>query len=226
METQDSLFLTVNEGYNHWAEFYDQDDIPLHVLEEGIVDETLGKIRDLKIADLACGTGRQSIRLSKNGARVVGVDQSEGMLKQAKEKNLDGKVEFIHADLESRFPFPDAEFDRVVSFLALEHFTSLEHFFRESKRICKPNGSLFYTAMHPAMMLKGVQARYTEDSGRKVYPKSFPYQISNYVNAAIAVGLKLAHLTEHTPEEIHAEKSERALKYQGWPLLLTLTFLP
>lgn len=81
--------------------------------------------------------------------------------------------------------------------------------------------------MHPAMVLRGVQARYTEEgSGRKVYPKSFPYQISDYINAAIDAGLSLARITEHSPDDSHTKQSERALKYEGWPLLLTLKFFP
>jgi hypothetical protein len=80
--------------------------------------------------------------------------------------------------------------------------------------------------MHPAMVLRGVQARYTEASGRKVYPKGYPYRISDYVNAALGAGLRLARITEHAADSSHGSASRRAHKYEGWPLLLTLMFFP
>ncbi len=80
--------------------------------------------------------------------------------------------------------------------------------------------------MHPAMLLRGVQAQYTEASGRKVYPKGYPYQISDYLNAAIDAGLRLARITEHTADPSLGSALRAGPKYEGWPLLLTLMFYP
>jgi ubiquinone/menaquinone biosynthesis C-methylase UbiE len=226
METQDPLFLSLNEGYNRWSEFYDADDIPLHLLEESVVDEALGNVAGKTVLDLGCGTGRQTLRLAAQGAIVTGVDQSEGMLEKAKVKDTGGAVKFLHLNLDENFPFQDDAFDLVVSFLALEHLSNLGQFFSDCRRVCRNTGFLYFTAMHPAMVLRGVQARFTESSGRKVYPKSHPYQISDYLNSALGAGLQLSKVTEHAPDSSHANSSERALKYEGWPLLLTLKFHP
>jgi ubiquinone/menaquinone biosynthesis C-methylase UbiE len=226
MKMPDPLFLSLNEGYNRWAEFYDADDNPLHLLEETVVDEALGDVRGKAVLDLGCGTGRQTLRLAAKGARVTGVDQSEGMLEKAKAKDGAGSVQFLHLNLDEAFPFADASYDVVVSFLVLEHLADLGRFFSHCRRVCQKSGFLCFTAMHPAMVLRGVQARYTEASGRKVYPKGYPYQISDYVNAAIGAGLRLARITEHTADVSLGGASRRARKYEGWPLLLTLTFYP
>lgn len=225
-ELQKPLLLSLNEGYNRWAEFYDADDNPLHLLEETIVDEALGDVYGKAVLDLGCGTGRQSLRLAAKGARVTAVDQSEGMLEKAKAKNAKGAVRFLHVNLDEVFPFPDAGYDLVTSFLALEHIANLSSFFSHCRRVCRASGFLYFTAMHPAMLLRGVQARYTEPSNRKVYPKGYPYLISDYVNAAIGAGLRLARITEHTADRSHGSVSQRARKYEGWPLLLTLEFYP
>src|SRR5580704_8775617 len=96
MEAQAPLLLSLNEGYNRWADFYDADDNPLHVLEETVVDEALGDVGRKEVLDLGCGTGRQTLRLAAKGARVTGVDQSEGMLEKAKAKDGAGSVQFLH----------------------------------------------------------------------------------------------------------------------------------
>ncbi len=226
MEAQVPLLLSLNEGYNRWAEFYDADDNPLHVLEETVVGEALGNVGGKAVLDLGCGTGRQTLRLAEKGAKVTGVDQSEGMLEKAKAKDTRGAVQFLHLNLDEAFSFPDATYDLVVSFLVLEHVSDLGRFFSHCRRVCRENGFLYFTAMHPAMVLRGVQARYTEASGRKVYPKGYPYRICDYVNAAIGGGLRLARITEHTADRSLGSASQRARKYEGWPLLLTLMFYP
>jgi ubiquinone/menaquinone biosynthesis C-methylase UbiE len=227
VENDKPIHLSVNEGYNRWSEFYDQDDIPLHLLEERVVDEALGQVSDLDIVDLGCGTGRQTLRLADKGARAVGVDQSEGMLEKARSKTSKSDIRFLKWNLDNGIPFDDDSFDRVVSFLALEHIANLQSFFFACRRVCRSEGFIYFTAMHPAMVLRGVQARFTEaETGKKVYPKSFPYRISDYLNSALDAGLRLGRMTEHATDNSHSKQSERALKYEGWPLLLTIKFFP
>ncbi len=108
----DEIFLSVNEGYNLWAEFYDVEENPLIALEERAVDLALSNIMHLEIVDLGCGTGRQTLRLAGHGARMTGVDQSEGMLAKATAKPGASGVKFLHADLDKAFPFADGAFDR------------------------------------------------------------------------------------------------------------------
>lgn len=52
------------------------------------------------IIDIACGTGRVTIPLAKNGYKLVGVDINEGMLAHAKKKaaNLNLQIRWIEQD--------------------------------------------------------------------------------------------------------------------------------
>ncbi|MBD7908064.1 class I SAM-dependent methyltransferase [Sporosarcina gallistercoris] len=52
------------------------------------------------IIDLACGTGRLTIPLAKNGYPLIGVDIHKGMLKEAQKKssNLDVEIEWVEQD--------------------------------------------------------------------------------------------------------------------------------
>ncbi len=214
------------EGYDHWSSFYDTDDIPLSLLEEPVVDRDLGDVYGLKILELGCGTGRQTVRLATKGARVIAIDNSNGMLERAVSKKVN-TIEFLKHDLNNPLPLETQSFDRVVSFLVLEHITNLETFFCQCRRICKPDGFLFFTTMHPAMLLKDVQARFIDPkSGERIYPKSYPYKVSDYLNAAVKAELKLVKMGEYSCSQEHAQVSQRAQKYLHWPLLLTLKFLP
>lgn len=69
-----------------------------------------------KIVDIGCGTGNHSIRLSKLGYNVTGVDISPAMLKKAHSKDRDGKIRFIRGDMkELRTFIPKARFDAAIS---------------------------------------------------------------------------------------------------------------
>ncbi len=220
-----SIYLSNKEGYDRWSEFYDDDDIPLNLLEESVVERDLGDLRGLRVLELGCGTGRQTLAMARRGAQITAIDQSSGMLEKAIAKSKEFSIDYQAHDLDTQLPYAPETFDRVVSFLVLEHIVKLEPFFAQCARVCKKTGFIYFTVMHPAMLLKGAQARYTEPgTGVKVYPKSFAYQIKDFLNAAIAAGLKLDHLGEYACQEEHAKISERARKYMHWPFLLTMKF--
>jgi ubiquinone/menaquinone biosynthesis C-methylase UbiE len=222
-ETGDADVVPTDIGYNRWAEVYDTENNPLVLLEETHLTPLIGNVSGLAVADIGCGTGRHAIRLALAGARVTALDFSEGMLDRARAKPGAEAVRFISHDLTQAFPLESASFDRVLCCLVLDHIADLKGFFRELGRICKPTGCIVISVMHPAMMLRGVQARFVEPvSGRRIYPQSQPNQLSNYVMAAIHAGLQVEHLSEHAVGPELAAASPRAAKYLGWPLLLLM----
>ncbi|MCH7701285.1 MAG: class I SAM-dependent methyltransferase [Planctomycetes bacterium] len=219
--------VPTREGYDRWADIYDAEDNALIALEEPRVIELLGEVANLDIVDLGAGTGRHAVRLAAAGARVTAVEFSEGMVEKARAKPGADRVRFLLHDLSKPLPLSDASFDRVLSCLVLEHITNLELFFSECRRICRPSGFVLFSAMHPAMMLRGISARFTDpDTGREVRPTSHPHQISDFLMAAVRAGLHLDHISEHAVDEALAARSPRAAKYLGWPMLLMMRFCP
>jgi hypothetical protein len=59
-----------------------------------------------------------------------------------------------------------------------------------------------------------------------VRPRSEPNQVSNYINAATAAGLRIGHMSEHVIDAEIAGRHPRALKYLGWPALLLMRLHP
>jgi malonyl-CoA O-methyltransferase len=213
----------VREGYDRWSKVYDHDLNPLQALEEPILRGLIGEVGGLEVLDLGCGTGRHSLWLAARGAKVTAVDFSEGMLAEARSKPGSGAVRFVVHDLHEPLPFPPASFDRVVCGLVLEHLDNLGGFFGEARRVLRPGGLAFLSAMHPAMFLRGTQAQFTDpESGERVRPGSRPHPLSDFVLAALRAGFAIRDLREDAPDAALAARFPRAAKYVGWPMLVTL----
>jgi ubiquinone/menaquinone biosynthesis C-methylase UbiE len=214
-------------GYDRWAELYDGEDNPLVLLEERHIGSLVGEVAGLALADIGCGTGRHALRWVAAGARVTAVDFSDAMLQRARAKHGAEGVTFIRHDLAERFPLKRAAFDRVCCCLVLDHIAGLDRFFQELRRLCRPGGCVIISVMHPAMSLRGVQARFIDPgSGRRISPASHAHQISDYLMAAVRAGLNLEHMSEHTADTALVACSPRAAKYLGWPMLLLMKLVP
>jgi len=79
-----------------------------------------------RVLDLGCGTGGVAIACAANGAHVVAIDPSAGMLEIARAKPLprDGRIEWLElglAEIEDRFAA--ATFDAVVSCLVFSELS-------------------------------------------------------------------------------------------------------
>lgn len=219
--------IDTREGYDRWAEIYDIDGNPLIALEEKYFPKILGDVRGLTVADIGCGTGRHAARLAAVGARVLALDFSTGMMRKAREKFAAAHVVFAVADISRSLPIRDRRFDRVICCLVLDHIHDVAGLFGELKRICRRDGFIAISVMHPAMMLRDVQAQFHDPvSGATVRPRSAPNQISDYVNAVTAAGLRIDHMSEHVIDAQVAGQHPRALKYLGWPALVMMRLDP
>jgi 2-polyprenyl-3-methyl-5-hydroxy-6-metoxy-1,4-benzoquinol methylase len=219
--------LPTRDGYARWAEVYDNEDNPLVRLEGLYLPPLLGDVSGLAVADIGCGTGRHALRLAAAGARVTAVDFTEAMLERARAKPGAEAVRFLCHDLAEPLPLKTGAFDRVLCCLVVDHIADLEGLFRELRRLCRSDGLIVISTVHPAMLLLGVQARFIDPaSGRRVSPLSYRHQIADYVMAAVRAGLTIDHLSEHPVDADLAAQSVRARKYLGWPLLVLMRLAP
>ena len=84
---------------------------------EEFVDR-LGLKPGMRVLDVGCGTGNQSLPAARRGAQVNAVDIAPNLLAQAREraKQAGLDIKFQEGDAEA-LPFEDGEFDVVMSFL-------------------------------------------------------------------------------------------------------------
>lgn len=223
----DFELLPTKDGYDRWASIYDDEENPLIMLEEPRVATLLGDVRGLDVLDVGCGTGRHSIRLASQGAAVTALDFSSGMLDRVKAKPGWERIRLMQHDLTQPLPLPSTAFDRVLCALVVDHIADLVGLFGELRRVCRAEGFIVISVMHPAMMLRGVQARFTDpQTGRETRPASHPNQISDYVMAAARSDLRVVDMSEHAVDAALAARSPRSAKYLDWPVLLTFKLSP
>jgi ubiquinone/menaquinone biosynthesis C-methylase UbiE len=95
----------------------------------------------MRVLDVGCGTGNQSLPAARTGARVTGVDIAPHLLAQARERagkeNLG--IEFIEGDAEE-LPFGDGEFDVVFSMFGAMFAPRPDKVVTELVRVCRRQG--------------------------------------------------------------------------------------
>lgn len=101
----------------------------------------LGLRPGMRVLDIACGTGNQSIPAARTGADVTGLDLAPNLLEQARERagkeNL--TITFIEGDAE-QLPFEAGHFDVVLSMFGAMFAPRPERVVSELLRVCRRNG--------------------------------------------------------------------------------------
>jgi demethylmenaquinone methyltransferase/2-methoxy-6-polyprenyl-1,4-benzoquinol methylase len=94
-----------------------------------------------RVLDVAIGTGlvaRQAVAITGARGHVIGLDLSEGMLREAR-RTLD--IPLVQGMAES-LPLADASVDFVTMGYALRHVSDLTATFREFHRVLRPGGTV------------------------------------------------------------------------------------
>lgn len=94
---------------------------------------------DVRVLDVACGTGDVSIALHRKGLDVTGVDISANMMDIARKKAPE--ITFSYGDA-SALPFGDGTFDAVTIAFGIRNFDKRGQCIRELHRVLKDGGML------------------------------------------------------------------------------------
>jgi demethylmenaquinone methyltransferase/2-methoxy-6-polyprenyl-1,4-benzoquinol methylase len=94
-----------------------------------------------RVLDVATGTGAVALELVRQkGCSVVGVDQSPGMLEEAR-RRVQGSVQLVEASAEA-LPFADDEFDALTFTYLLRYVADPGATLRELVRVVRPGGTV------------------------------------------------------------------------------------
>ena len=213
-----------------------------YLIEWPCIKELLPDLKNSEILDLGCGTGRFSFLFEDFNAKyILGVDNSEEMLKIAGEKALKKKsnVEFINSDILNIDKITNRKFDFIFSSTTLHYINNLKPVFSKIFNLLKDNGECIisvmnpiYTAQYPVYKHGRFPAdedwfvNYLDKSIRAyVQPwieynegiidflsKSYHHTFSDYINAITEAGLKIKKIKEPYPPEKWKDRFKQRYK--------------
>jgi SAM-dependent methyltransferase len=97
----------------------------------------------MQVLDVACGTGNLAIPAARKGAQVTGVDIATNLLDQARARaSAEGlQITFKEGDAE-QLPFPDTQFDLVMTMFGAMFAPDPEKVASEVARVCRHGGRI------------------------------------------------------------------------------------
>ena len=161
-----------------------------------------GRLRDQMIArldwiafvpdsvlDLGCGTGRGAATMAGRWprARIIALDASPAMLREAARSGAGSRIEFLRGEAEA-LPLPDASVDLVFSNLMLPWCEDIDAVFAEVARILRPRGLFTFTSFGPDTLIELRAAWASVDGAAHVHPFTDMHDLGD--------GLVRARLTE------------------------------
>lgn len=110
----------------------------------------LGLRDDLRVLEVACGSGGAAVRLAQRyGVSVVGVDVNESAVSsattRAERSGVSDRIHFQVADANQTLPFPADSFDAVFCNDSINHFRDRKHVLSDWHRVLRAGGRCLYT---------------------------------------------------------------------------------
>ena len=97
---------------------------------------------DADVLDVACGPGTITLGLARRTGRVIGLDASEAMVEQARERATSSGVSNTDFEIGSAYelPYDDSSFDVVYAHQVMQHLGDPVRALREAHRVLRPGG--------------------------------------------------------------------------------------
>ncbi len=192
--------MDTEQAYNAWASQYDTNLNKTRDLEATALHTVLNSINFERCLEIGCGTGKNTVWLHEKAKHVTAIDLSAEMLAKAKEKIYSDKVEFIQADMTTDWNFRKGSYDLVSFSLVLEHFSDLDHIFKEAAASLQTGGHVYIGELHPFKQYNGTKARFETATGTQVVT-CFDHHLSDFLLPAKKYGFSIVDINEYFDED-------------------------
>lgn len=180
--------------------------------------ELIGNVEDLSILDLGCGTGGHDRKLIDLGAkRVVGIDLSHNMIREAIKNTKSDKIEYKVMSMDD-IDTLEEKFDLVVSSLAIHYVADYDGLCKKVYHLLNDGGRFIFSNGHPmdsCAILKDysdnfviihdkkyfLMSDYNNEGKRISYwfvdgVETYHRTMSHLVNGLVEAGFQLEHMME------------------------------
>jgi SAM-dependent methyltransferase len=190
----------------------------------------LGSVEGKRILDLGCGNGHNAIALARQGAKVIGVDESSDQVAAARAAcEREGvRVELHHAPL-AELAFLRADtIDGAVSAFGLASVEDVDRVFRQVHRVLRPEMAFVVSLPHPAFAVidpedpeRRVQRSYWDMAPIAADEPDRPHDVHRTISALFT---SLGRANFRVDTVLEPEPSERGPRSSRWSDVMA--FLP
>lgn len=191
--------MSIQQAYDQWAEQYDFNDNKTRDAEAEVLRKLLSPITFNACLEIGCGTGKNTQWLYTKASTLMGVDFSEAMLQQARNKIQDPNVQFVQANILEPWYFVQQAVDIVVFSLILEHIEDIAAIFKKAANTLQPGGYVYVGELHPFKQYTGSKARYINEDGLQVLT-CYVHHVADFINAGISCGFEVKQAYEYFDE--------------------------
>lgn len=111
--------------------------------------ELFPDVENKVVLDLGCGYGWHCMyAASRKAEKILGIDQSKGMIEEARKRNKHERIHYEVCGLEE-YEYPREAYDLVISNLVLHYVKDLDQVFENVYRTLKPQGVFLFNMEHP-----------------------------------------------------------------------------
>ncbi len=179
-----------DEASKSWADFVRRGkDYYREEMNNPATFRMLGNIKGKRILDLACGEGYNTRILAKKGAKVIGVDFSEEMIKLARQTEKGDRlgIRYYVSDSANLKELENEHFDAVTCFMALMDIERYKDTISEVARVLRKKGKFVFSITHPCFEFGATidgeslaEWKYEEGTENSVDKKALHLEIRKY----------------------------------------------
>lgn len=177
-----------------------------------------------QVLDVGCGQGFFGRMIASQGAKVVGIDVADELIKLAKAEAGE-RENYLVMSAENMSGLNDGRFDAAICVLALQNIKNLQAAISEISRVLKPGGRCVLVLNHPAFRVPSASAWGFDEKAKTQFRRLDKYmsEISQQVDMTQGVKdpkKKKFTLSFHHPLQVYFKAFAKAglsvVKLEEW----------